>query len=71
VVSGDPAGPMLADAFRRMGATPEQARVMAAQLHKRAQQMSSERGIAIEAALAELLAKVTAGRRGDYTGSGR
>lgn len=68
-MSDDSVVPMLEDAFLRMGATPEQARVMAAQLLKRAQQMSSERGIAIEAALAELLAKVAAGRRGDYTGN--
>jgi hypothetical protein len=59
---------MLEAAFHRMGATPEQARVMAAQLLKRAQQLATERGIRFEDALAELLAKVAAGRRGDYTG---
>ena len=67
-MSDESAAAMLEEAFRRMGATPEQARVLAAQLLKRAQQLAAERGIRIEDALEELLAKVAAGRRGDYTG---
>lgn len=60
--------PALRAAFVQLGATPEQAGVMAKQLLKRAGQLARERNISEEAALAELLAKVAAGRRGDYTG---
>lgn len=56
----------LAGGFQQMGADTAQARVMAIQLLKRARQLAQERGVTAEAALAELLAKVTAGRRGDY-----
>lgn len=57
---------MLTRAFVQLGATAEQAPVMAAQLLKRARQLAEERGIPETAALAELLGKVTAGRRGEY-----
>lgn len=57
---------MLTQAFAQMGATAEQAPVMAAQLLKRARQIAGEQGMAETAALSELLAKVTAGRRGEY-----
>lgn len=59
----------LIGAFRRLDAAPAQARILAAQLLKRAQQIAEERGVTRESALAELLAKVVAGRRGDYTGT--
>ena len=59
---------LLTDAFCRMGAPLAQAQVMAAQLLKRARQVAAERGVTEESALAELLAKAGAGRRGDYTG---
>jgi hypothetical protein len=58
----------LALAFQRLGAAPDQARVMAAQLLKRARQLAQERNSREEETLAELLAKVAAGRSGDYTG---
>ena len=58
----------LALAFERMGANSAQAQVMAAQLLKRARQIAIERKIDEAEALAELLAKVVAGHRGDYTG---
>ena len=57
---------MLTRAFAQLGATADQAPVMAAQLLKRARQLAVERSIPETAALAELLAKVTAGRQGDY-----
>lgn len=56
----------LTDALAHLGAAPEAARVMAAQLLKRAQQVAREKDITEEAAFADLLAKVAAGRRGDY-----
>lgn len=56
----------LAAAFERMGASAEQAKVMAKQLAKRAVQLAAERGVAVELALQELLEKAAAGRRGDY-----
>ena len=59
---------MLRRSFANLGATAEQAEVMAAQLLKRARQMATERGISEQASMAELLQKVVAGRRGDYTG---
>ena len=65
-MSDDATLAQLTAAFHRMGAAPAQARVMAAQLLKRAQQLAQEKGITEEAALADLLAKVAAGRRGDY-----
>lgn len=52
--------------FQRMGANAEQARIMAAQLLKRARQFAQEKQVTEEDALAELLAKVASGRRGDY-----
>lgn len=57
---------MLTAAFANLGATPEQAPVMAAQLLKRARQVAEERGSSETEALAELLAKVVAGRSGEY-----
>lgn len=49
----------------RLGATPEQAPVMAAQLLKRADQLASERGIARTQALAHLIEVVIKGRAGE------
>ena len=60
---------MLRSSFANLGATPDQAAVMAAQMLKRARQVAAERGIPEQAAMAELLQKVIAGRRGEYTGS--
>jgi threonine aldolase len=68
VVSDDATVTQLAVAFQRMGANAEQARVMAAQLLKRARQVAQEKKTTEETALAELLAKVTSGRSGDYRG---
>lgn len=59
---------MLQRSFLNMGASAEQARVMAAQMLKRARQIAAEEHIAESAAMAGLLAKVVSGRRGDYTG---
>ncbi|HVU24958.1 MAG TPA: hypothetical protein VHE13_12605 [Opitutus sp.] len=50
---------------RRLGANPEQAATMAAQLLKRADQLASERGMDRMAAMAYLLALVTKGRSGE------
>ncbi len=58
----------LAEAFVHLGASQSQARVMAAQLLKRARQQAEEQHVSEESALEQLLAKVAAGRRGDYTG---
>lgn len=60
----------LVRAFAGMGAPPAQAAVMAAQLLKRAGQLARERGTSEEAALAELLEKIAAGRRGEFHGDG-
>ena len=49
----------------RLGATPEQAAVMAAQLLKRAEQLAITRGISREAALRGLLDVVVKGRAGE------
>jgi hypothetical protein len=59
---------MLQQSFASMGASPEQSRVMAIQLLKRARQVATSEGIPESAAMAGLLAKVVSGRRGDYTG---
>ena len=59
---------MLEQAMARLGANPEQARVMAAQLLKRARQLATERGMTEAQALADLLSKAIAGRQGAYTG---
>lgn len=59
---------MLQQSFANLGASAEQARVMAVQLLKRARQVASERGVPEAAAMAELLAKVVSGRKGEYTG---
>ena len=67
-MSDDATVAQLAVAFQRMGANAAQARVMAAQLLKRARQLAREENVAEETALAELLAKVTSGRSGDYRG---
>ncbi|TVR45270.1 MAG: hypothetical protein EA425_18390 [Puniceicoccaceae bacterium] len=55
----------LAEAFRRMGAEPGPAEVMARQLLKRADQLAAERSISREAALRWLLEAVAEGRRGE------
>lgn len=49
----------------RLGATPEQAPVMATQLLKRADQLASERGIGRTEALAQLIEIVVKGRAGE------
>lgn len=49
----------------RLGATPAQARTMAAQLLKRADQIAGERGVTREAALKGLLDVVVKGRAGE------
>lgn len=49
----------------QMGASGEQASVMAKQLIKRAEQISDERGIEKVAALADLLSLVRSGREGE------
>lgn len=49
----------------RLGAPPEQAAVMAAQLLKRADQVAVERGIPREQALAQLLQILVEGRQGN------
>jgi len=49
----------------RLGAPPAQAATMAAQLLKRAEQLSAERGIAREAAMAQLLEILIQGRQGN------
>lgn len=59
---------MLTQSMANLGASPEQARVMAAQLLKRSRQVAAERGISETAAMTELLGKVVAGRKGDYGG---
>lgn len=59
---------MLERALAHLGASAEQARTMATQLLKRARQVAMERGISESAAMAELLHKVIAGRKGEYTG---
>ncbi|MGF1483532.1 MAG: hypothetical protein ACFBZ8_04120 [Opitutales bacterium] len=41
----DPDSASLIAAFQRLGAPPEQARVMARQLRKRADQLAAERGL--------------------------
>jgi hypothetical protein len=48
----------------RLGAGPDQAATMAAQLLKRSEQISAERGIPREAALAQLLEILVQGRNG-------
>jgi hypothetical protein len=49
----------------RLGAAPDQAAVMAAQLLKRADQISAERGLRREEAMAQLLQIVVQGRQGE------
>lgn len=49
----------------RLGATPAQAAVMAAQLSRRADQLAAERSIPRVAALASLLEVVVQGRAGE------
>lgn len=55
----------LAKVCERLGASPEQAMTMAAQLLKRAGQLAAERGITREAALTHLLTVVVSGRKGE------
>lgn len=49
----------------RLGAAPAPARVMAAQLQKRADQLAAERGIERAAAMAHLLEVLVRGRNGE------
>ncbi|HEX2860389.1 MAG TPA: hypothetical protein VHN79_02070 [Lacunisphaera sp.] len=49
----------------RLGSSPEQARIMAAQLLKRADQIAAERGIRREDAMAQLLQILVQGRQGE------
>ena len=51
----------------RLGASPAQAAVMAAQLSRRADQLAAERSIPRVAALASLLEVVVQGRAGEVT----
>lgn len=55
----------LARLCERLGASPEQAAVMAAQLLRRADQLAVERGGTREAALARLLDLLVRGRAGE------
>ncbi len=55
----------VAQVLEQLGAEGSQARVMSAQLIKRAEQISQKRGIEKVAALAELLQLVKAGREGE------
>ncbi len=55
----------LTELCRRLGASPEQAATMAAQLLRRAEQLASERGIERTAALAHLVGLVIKGRSGE------
>jgi hypothetical protein len=55
----------LAALCAKMGATPAQARVMAAQLAKRADQLAVERGITRIEAMSHLLHLVAKGRNGE------
>lgn len=48
----------------RLGAGPDQAATMAGQLLKRSEQISAERGISREVALAQLLEILVQGRQG-------
>lgn len=54
----------VAQLFIQLGATSEQATVMASQLLKRAEQLAHERGISKIAALEDLLKHVVEARRG-------
>lgn len=58
-------GVQLAALLGQLGATPEQARVMAAQMLKRAGQLAAERGVSEAEALRGLLELVVAGRSGE------
>ena len=49
----------------KLGASPAQAATMAAQLLKRAEQISAERGITREAAMTQLLQILIEGRQGN------
>ena len=49
----------------KLGASPAQAATMAAQLLKRAEQISAERGITREVAMAQLLQILIEGRQGN------
>lgn len=55
----------LAQACVKLGSSPAQAEVMAAQLLKRAGQLAAERGLTREAALAHLLNLVKQARSGE------
>lgn len=55
---------------RRLGAGPDQAATMAAQLMKRAEQLALERGIERPAALGYLIELVIKGRKGESVVSG-
>lgn len=54
----------VAGLFEKMGAPAPQARIMAAQLLKRAGQVSAEQGITRVEALGRLLHEITRGRQG-------
>ncbi|MDQ8188148.1 hypothetical protein [Pelagicoccus sp. SDUM812002] len=55
----------VAGVLKQLGAEDDQAKVMAAQLIKRAEQISEERGVEKVSALAELLQLVKSGRDGE------
>lgn len=55
----------VAEVLKQLGAKDEQSKVMAAQLLKRAEQISGDRGVEKVVALAELLQLVKSGREGE------
>ena len=65
----DPDVLTVARLFQRLGAEPQQAEVMAAQLVKRAGQLAAERGISKLEATESLIRQVIAARQGDGSGS--
>lgn len=69
-MDGNPEFGKLTALCRELGADPEQARTMAAQLLKRAEQLAGERGISRSEAMEYLLKVVVSGRRGEvFTGN--
>lgn len=64
----DDAVAQLAAGFRNLGASEQQAEVMARQTLKRSRQLAKEKQVPEPVALGELLKKITAGVQGTYTG---
>ncbi len=65
----DPDIPTVARLFEGLGAEPQQAEVMAAQLLKRAGQLAEKRGLSKLEATESLIRQVIAARQGDGSGS--